>query len=127
MNYKLASVMTGPPSLLLHWKKLWEAFSSAKYLFYDFDATSSHNFKKKFRILFVILVPFEILSNYLNIDSSHWQIKDVERIIVKGFKEKRLVEMASTITSRTFLLKFRFLHIFFVVFITIILIVMSCN
>ena len=63
--------MTGPLSFLMHWKKLWEAVLSGKYLFYDFDDTSSHNFKKNFGLFFVILVPFEILSQYPNIDSSH--------------------------------------------------------
>ena len=70
MNYKLVSVMTGPPSFLLHWKILWEAVLSGKY-FYEFDATSSHNFKKNIGLFFVTLVPLEILSHYPNIDSSH--------------------------------------------------------
>ena len=62
--------MTGPPSFLLHRRILWEAGLFAKYLFYDFDATNSHNFKKKsFGFFFVILVPFEILSRYPNIDT----------------------------------------------------------
>ena len=47
MIYKLVSAMTGPPSFLMHRKIIWEAVLSAKYLFYDFDATSSHNFNKK--------------------------------------------------------------------------------
>ena len=76
MNYKLVSVMARPPSFLLHWKIFCEVVLSDKYLFYDFDATSPDNFKKT-SDFFVILVPFEILSHFHNIDSSHWFIKDV--------------------------------------------------
>ena len=47
--------------------------------------------KKKFRIFFVILVRFENLSPYPNIDSSYWLIKDVLRIIDKEFRETSLV------------------------------------
>ena len=63
---------------------------------------------------FVTLVPFEILSDYPNIDSSHWLREDVQWIAEKIFGEKFKSKMASTLSSRTFLLKFWTLHVFVV-------------
>ena len=45
-------------------------------------------FQKKFGFFFVILVPFEILSLYPNIDSSHCLIENVQWIIKKTFQRK---------------------------------------
>ena len=42
-------------------------------------------------VFFLVLVPFETLSNYPNIDSSSWLGKDVERIICKTFRLKPMV------------------------------------
>ena len=92
-------------------------------LVYDFDATSFQNFKKKIGIL-VIFVPFEILSHYPYIDSSHWRREDVQWIIDKVFRETLMVSMSS-ILSCTFLLNFWFLHKFVDLFIIIRLVVMS--
>ena len=52
------------------------------------------DFKKNFKdfwIILVLLVPFEILSNYLNIDITNWNREDVQWIIEKVFREKRMV------------------------------------
>ena len=49
----------------------------------------SLDLKKNSTILdiFVLLVPFEILSHYLKIDSSHWLRKEVQWILDKAFRE----------------------------------------
>ena len=66
---------------------------SANYWFYDFDATSFQYFLIYFLDnFFVIVVPFEILSHYPNIDSSNWFIDDVQWIIDKKvFRETLMV------------------------------------
>ena len=46
--------------------------------------------KKKLDI-FVLLVTFEILSHYPNIDISHWLAEDVQWIADKNFIEKFMV------------------------------------
>ena len=45
-------------------------------------------FKKFFFDIFVLLVTFEILSHYPNIDISHWLQKDVQCITDKNFLEQ---------------------------------------
>ena len=77
-----------------------------------------------FVVVFVLLVTFELLSHYPNIDSSNLIKQNVQWIPDKIFREKLLVKMASTI-SHIFLLNFWFLPVFVVVFIVIRLIVMS--
>ena len=81
---------------------------------------------KNLGFFFVILVPFELLSHYPNINGSYWLREDFQGIIVKVVRETRVVLMASTFSSRTFLLNFWFLHAFVVVFIIIRLILLSC-
>ena len=44
-------------------------------------------FKKNFEFLMVILVPFEILSQYPNFYGSNWLMKDVQRNLEKLFRE----------------------------------------
>ena len=46
---------------------------------------------KKFLDFFVLLVTFEILSHYPNIDISHWLKEDVQWITDKIFIEKFMV------------------------------------
>ena len=54
--------------------------------------TSMTRFQFFFRFLdiFVLLVTFEILSHYPNIDSSHWLRNDVQWITDEVFREKFL-------------------------------------
>ena len=80
--------------------------------------------KRKFLEIFVLLVIFEILSHYPYIDISHWLKKDVHWITDKNFMEKFMV-MASTRSSRTFLLNFWFLPIWLFLLKVIRLIVIS--
>ena len=58
--------------------------------------------------IFVILLIFELAPNYPNIDSSHWLREGMQWITDKGFREKIMVYLASTLSSRIFLLKFGF-------------------
>ena len=81
---------------------------------------------KKTGFFFVILVPFEILSQYPNIDCSHWLGKEFQWIIDKVFREKIMVQMASKFSSRISGKFFWFLSVIVVVFIITGLIVMSC-
>ena len=67
-------------------------------------------------IIFVISVNFEILSHYLNIDSSQTLRDEVQWIIDNVFREKLMVQMAPTLCSRTFLLSFWILPVFVAVF-----------
>ena len=66
------------------------------------------DFKNNFKTIgfFVFLNPFEILSHYPNLDSSRWFWEDVQWIIDEIFEEKIIVQMASTLSSRSFLLIF---------------------
>ena len=48
----------------------------------------SNIFKKNFEYLMVILVPFEILSQYPNIYGSNWLMEDVQRHL-ENYLEKR--------------------------------------
>ena len=81
MNCKSISVMSTLFLFLAYKINLLEDFIT-NFLFSDFDATSSHNFKKK-SAFFVVLFPFEILSHFPNFDSSDWLREDVQRIIDK--------------------------------------------
>ena len=72
---------------------------------------------KKNSDIFVLLVTFEILSYYPNIDSSLWLKEDILWITDKIFREKFLVKMVSA--------EFLVFACFFVVFIAMRLIVMS--
>ena len=54
------------------------------------------------------MVPFELLSHYPDIDSSHWLREDVQCIIHQVFRGKLVVLRASTLSSRTFLQNFCF-------------------
>ena len=47
-------------------------------------------FKKCLDIFFKILLPFDILSHYRNIDNSHWLREDVKRILEKVFREQHM-------------------------------------
>ena len=76
-------------------------------------------------VIFVLLVTFELISHYPNIDSSHWLRKYVQLITDKFFREMRMIQMALTLSSLTFLLNFWFLPVFVVVFIVVSFIVMS--
>ena len=57
---------------------------------------------------FLFLDPFEILSHFPITDCSHWYREDVERIIDEIYKEELMINIASTLYSRTFLLNFGF-------------------
>ena len=83
-------------------------------------------FKKFFGYTFCNFGSFEILSLYPNINSSDWLTEYVQWHIDKVFRETRMVEMASTLSSRTFLVNFWFLHVFVVVLISIRLFVVAC-
>ena len=50
--------------------------------------TPDQNFFKIFLVTFVLLVTFELISHYPNIDSSHSLRKYVQWIIGKSFREK---------------------------------------
>ena len=67
---------------------------------------------------------FELISQYANIDSSHWLKKYVQWTNDKVFRQKLMVQMSSTLSSCTSLLNFWFLPGFVVVLIDIRLIVM---
>ena len=63
--------MTGPFFVATKSIRIWLAVLSSNYWFYDFDATSFHNIFKIFWIFFfVILVTFQFLSQFSNIDNS---------------------------------------------------------
>ena len=83
---------------------------------------------EKFKIFFnisVLLVTFSISSHYPKIDSSYW-LKETFSGSRISFSEKTLgFQMASTFSSRTSLVNFRFLPDFVVVFIVIRLVVMN--
>ena len=81
-------------------------------------------FLKNFLDILLLLDTFEILSLYPNIYNSLWLKEGVQCITDKIFIEKFMFYMASTRSSRTFLLKFRYLPVF-VVLVAIRLIVMS--
>ena len=64
MTFKSASVMTGPPSLLLQSKLFWLAFLSSYYLLYDFKAKRFQNFLKffwKFSYYWPLLKSYHII------------------------------------------------------------------
>ena len=63
------------------------AVLSSNYWFFDFGARVFIIFKI-FGFFLVILVPFEIVLHYPNIDSSHWLSEDVQWIVEK-FSEKK--------------------------------------
>ena len=91
VNCKSVSVITGPLSFLPQPKIIWLAVLSFNYWSFDFNAT---RFRKKFfKVLdiFVLLVPFEILSHYLNNYRSHWLGEDVQWMIDQVFRNKRMV------------------------------------
>ena len=65
--------------------------------------TSMTRFQKiffRFLETFVLLVTFELLSHYPNIDSSHWLRKDVIWITDEVFREKRVLNGSDTFTSQ---------------------------
>ena len=101
------------------------ALLSSNNWFNDFDATRFQKTVKIFLNIFVFLVPVKILSYYPNNDSSNWLREDLQWIEYNFFKQKFIVLMASTLSSRTFLLNFLFLNVFDVLFIVKSLFVMS--
>ena len=88
VNCKSVSVIKGTPSLLLQSKIFWLAVLSSNYLLYDFNATRFLNFEKNFLDIFLLLVPLEMLSHYLDIAISHWLEEDFQWIMDKVFREK---------------------------------------
>ena len=97
MNCKSVSVMTGR-FFLLQPKLICLVVLSSNYLLYDFNATRFRNWKKILNIL-VLLVSLEILLHYPDIDVSNWFRGDVQWIMDKVFREKLIVQMASTLFS----------------------------
>ena len=95
--------------------------------------TQDFNFFKFFFDVFVFLVTFDLLSHYPKIIhiiqilfQSHWLREDVQWIPDKVFRENLMVQLASTLSSRTiFFAEFWFLPVFVIVFTIIRLIVMS--
>ena len=77
--------MTAPSSFVLQPNLIWLAVSPSNYLLYDFNDTRFQKIKKKILDIFVLLVTFEILSQYPIIDSSHWLKEDVQWITDKIF------------------------------------------
>ena len=53
--------------------------------------TQDLNFKKKFVVIFVLLVTFELISHHSNIDSSQWLRKNIQWITHKVCREKPMV------------------------------------
>ena len=90
MNCKPVPVVTGPSSFLLQPNFIWLVVLSNNYRIYDFNDTRS-NFFLIFVIIFVLLVTFELISHYPNIDSSHWLTHYIELITDKVFREKLMV------------------------------------
>ena len=66
------------------------------------------DFKNKIKIFYfsVFLNPFEILSLYSNLYNFYWLKEDVQWIIDRVLRETLMVHLASTLSSRTFLLIF---------------------
>ena len=91
VNCRSVTLKSGPCSFLLQPILTWLAVLSANFWSFDFNATIFQKKFSKFLDVFVLLVPFETLSHYLNIDSSHWLTKEVQWIIKKVFREKRIV------------------------------------
>ena len=76
------------PSFLIQPKLIWLAVLSSNDWLYDFNATRFQKILKFFLVIFVLLVPLEILSRYSDIDSSHWLREGVQWVIDKFFREK---------------------------------------
>ena len=69
---KSVSVITVPPSFLKQPTLIWSAVLSSNYWSFDSNATRFHKIFSKFLDIFVLLVLFEFLQQYINIDSSNW-------------------------------------------------------
>ena len=77
-------------------KLIWLALLSNNWSFAS-KATRFHKNFSKFLDVFVLVVPSEFLLHYINIDSSKRLTKDVHWIRDKVFREKRMVQWASTL------------------------------
>ena len=94
-------------------------------MLYDFNDTRFQKILSFFLDISVLLITFEILSNYSLIDSSYWLQEYNQWIMNKLFREKLMVSNGFDPSSRTSLLSFWFLPDFVVVFIVIRLVAMS--
>ena len=83
------------------------------------------NLKKKNLVIFVLLVNFEILSDYPNIDSCHWLKEDFQWIAYKNFIQRVFGLKGFDTFLSHFSIRFWFLPVFVVVLIVKRLIVMS--
>ena len=119
----LLSQLTRPTFFMVQPKLTWLVVLSSNYCLFYFDVTIFHYVFHW--LIFTILVPFESLSHYPIIDSSHWLREEIQLVVDKFWEEKGMGLMASTLFSRTILLIFCALPTLVVVLIVMRLIVMT--
>ena len=79
------------PFFLLQPKLTWLEVLSSNYWFYDINDKISKIFFFNFLDIFVLLVTFELLSQYPNIDRAHGLKKDFQLLTDEVFREKLLL------------------------------------